>query len=158
MPDKAKPVPDGYNSVTPYLSLRGGSDAIAFYKRAFGAEEIYRMDMPGGKLGHAEIKIGDSRLMLADEFPEMPEAVCLSPETLKGSTVSLMIYLPNVDAAFQRAVDAGATVKRPVQDQFYGDRSGIVQDPFGHVWTLSTHMEDVAPEELAKRMAAMVPG
>lgn len=155
MPGKVKPVPDGYHSVTPYLSVRGGSDAIAFYKKAFGAEEIYRMDMPGGKLGHAEIRIGDSRVMLADEFPEMPEAVCLSPETLKGSTVGLMIYLPDVDAAFRRAVDAGATVKRPVQDQFYGDRSGTVQDPFGHVWTLATHVEDVAPEEMVKRMASM---
>jgi PhnB protein len=155
MAGKAKPVPDGYHNVTPYLSIRGASDAIAFYKKAFGAEEIYRMPMPEGKVGHAEIQIGDSRIMLADEFPDMPDAVAKSPATLGGTTFSLNVYIPDVDARFQRAVDAGATIKRPVKDQFYGDRSGILEDPFGFVWILSTHVEDLTPEEMQERMEAM---
>ncbi len=151
----AKPVPDGYHTVTPYLSIRGASQAVAFYKRAFGAEEIYRMEMPGDKIGHAEIQIGDSRIMLADEFPEMPDAVAKSPQALQGTTVGLMIYVPDVDARFKRAIDAGAKLRRPVQDQFYGDRSAVVEDPFGHMWTLATHVEDVSVEEMKRRMAAM---
>jgi PhnB protein len=158
MAGKVKSIPDGYHTVTPYLSLKGASDAIAFYKKAFGAEEIYRMEMPGNKVGHAEIQIGDSRLMLADEMPEMPDAVALSPRTLKGTTFGLNVYVSDVDARFKRAVDAGAKVKRPVTDQFYGDRSGTLEDPFGHIWTLSTHVEDVTPEEMKKRMAAMPQG
>ena len=158
MTAKVKPVPDGYHSVTPYLSIRGAADAIAFYKKAFGAEEIYRMDMPGGKVGHAELQIGDSRIMLADEFPDKPEAVAKSPQSLGGTTAGLNLYLEDVDARFKQAVDAGAKIKRPVEDQFYGDRSGTVEDPFGHVWTLSTHVEDVSPEEMKKRMAAMSHG
>jgi PhnB protein len=155
MAEKVSPVPKGYHTITPYISIKGAAAAIAFYKKAFGAEEIYRMDMPGDKVGHAEIQIGDSRLMLADEFPDMPDAVAKSPKTLNGTTTGFNIYIPDVDARFKRAVDAGAKVKRPVQNQFYGDRSGTVEDPFGHIWTLSTHVEEVSPEEMKKRMAAM---
>jgi PhnB protein len=158
MAKPVKPIPDGYYSLTYYISIRGASDAIAFYKKAFGAEELYRMPMPDGRVGHAELQIGDSRLMLADEMPEMPDAVSKSPRTLGGTTGGLMIYGPDVDARFKRAVDAGATVKRPVVDQFYGDRSGTVEDPFGHIWTLATHIEDVALDELKKRMDAMMKG
>ncbi|HKP98136.1 MAG TPA: VOC family protein [Fibrobacteria bacterium] len=155
MAGKVKPVPDGYHTLTPYISIRGASDAIAFYKKAFGAEELYRMDMPDGKLGHAELQIGDSRLMLADEFPDMPDAVAKSPRTLGGTTMGFNVYVPDVDARFQRAIDAGGKVKRAVQDQFYGDRSGTLEDPFGHIWTLSTHVEDLTPEQMKERMAAM---
>jgi PhnB protein len=158
MAARAKAVPDGYHSVTPYLSIKGASKAIAFYKKAFGAEEIYRLDMPDGRVGHAEIQIGDCRVMLADEMPEMPDAVARSPQTLKGTTTGFHIYVADVDAQFKRAVDAGGAVKRPVQDQFYGDRSGTIEDPFGHVWTVATHVEDVSPEEIKKRMASMSAG
>jgi PhnB protein len=150
----AKPVPEGYSTVTAYLSIKGAARAIDFYKRALGAEEVYRLDMPDGRIGHAELQIGSSRLMLADEMPEMPDAVCRSPQTLGGSTVGLAIYIADVDSQFKRAVDAGGKVKRPVQTQFYGDRSGTFEDPFGHVWTLSTHVEDVSPEEMKRRMAS----
>jgi PhnB protein len=155
MATNVKPIPDGYHSVTPYLSIQGAADAIAFYKRAFDAQEIFRMEIPGSRIGHAELQIGDSRIMLADEMPEMPEATAKSPRSLRGTTVGLMIYLDDVDACFQRALDAGATVKRPVKDQFYGDRSGTLEDPFGHLWTLATHVEDVSSEELSRRMASM---
>ena len=155
MSANAKPVPDGYHTVTPYLSIRGASEAIAFYRKAFGAEEIYRMEMPGNKIGHAEIQIGNSRVMLADEFPEMPDAVARSPVSLGGTSIGLMIYVPDVDARFKRAIDAGGKVRRPVQDQFYGDRSAVVEDPFGHIWTLATHVEDVSVEEMKRRMDAM---
>jgi PhnB protein len=154
MTSKVKPVPDGYHTVTPYISIRGASEAIEFYKRAFGAMELYRMPMPDGKVGHAELQIGDSRIMLADEFPEMPDAVAQSPASLGGTTFGFNVYIPDVDARFQTAVDAGATVRRPVQNQFYCDRSGVLQDPFGHIWTLSTHIEDLTPEEMQQRMAA----
>jgi PhnB protein len=158
MASPVKPIPDGYHSVTVYLSVKEAAKALAFYKRAFGAEEIYRLEMPDGKIGHAEIRVGDSRIMLADEMPEMPDAVTKSPQTLGGSSAGFCIYSPDTDALFKRAVDAGATVKRPVQNQFYGDRSGTVLDPFGHVWTLATHVEDVSPEEIRKRMAALPHG
>lgn len=151
---KVKSIPDGYHSVTPYLSIKGAAIAVEFYKRAFGAEEIFRLDMPDGKVGHAEIQIGDSRVMLADEMPEMPDAVAKSPQSLQGTTVGMHIYVTDVDARFQRAVDGGAIVKRPVQNQFYGDRSGTLLDPFGHLWTLATHVEDVSPDEMTKRMAS----
>ncbi|MEO7427199.1 MAG: VOC family protein [Fibrobacteria bacterium] len=154
IPD-VKPIPDGYHSVTPYLSVRGASEAIAFYRKAFGAEEIYRLEMPGDKIGHAEIQIGTSRLMLADEFPDMPDAIAQSPTALRGTSMSLLIYVPDVDSRFKRAIDAGGKVKRPVQDQFYGDRSAVVEDPFGHIWTLATHVEDVSVEEMKRRMEAM---
>lgn len=158
MANKVKPIPDGYHSLTTYLSVKGAAAAIAFYKQAFGAEELYRLPMPDGRVGHAELQIGDSRLMLADEMPEMPDAIAKSPRTLGGVASGLNIYVGDVDAQFKRAVDAGATVKRPVTNQFYGDRSGTVEDPFGHVWTIATHVEDVSPEEIAKRMAALPHG
>ena len=150
MPTKA--IPDGYHSVTPYLVMRDAAKAIDFYKRALGATEVFRFDAPGGKIGHAEIKVGDSVIMLADEMPDMGYR---GPQSLGGSAVSLMVYVEDVDSQFKRAVDAGAKVKQPVKDQFYGDRSGTLEDPFGHVWTIATHVEDVSEDELAKRAAAM---
>jgi PhnB protein len=155
MANQIKTIPDGYHSITPYLSIKGAAEALAFYKRAFGAAEIYRLGMPGGKIGHAEIQIGNSRIMLADEMPEMPDAIAKSPRSLQGTTFGLHIYVDDVDAQFQRAIDAGATVKRPVKDQFYGDRSGTLEDPFGHIWTIATHIEDVSIEEIGRRVAAM---
>ncbi|MDP9034305.1 MAG: VOC family protein [Myxococcota bacterium] len=158
MATKPKAIPDGYHSVTPYLSIQNAAKAIEFYKRALGATEVLRMDMPGGKVGHAELQIGDSRIMVADEFPEMPDTVARSPKTLGGTTFGINLYVEDVDARFKRAVEAGATVKRPVKDQFYGDRSGTVEDPFGHVWTISTHVEDVSSEEMGRRLASMPKG
>jgi PhnB protein len=146
-----KPIPEGYHSVTPYLIVRGGTEAIDFYKKAFGAVELFRMPAPGGKIGHAEIKIGDSPVMLADEFAEMGYK---GPQALGGSPVSLMIYLEDVDAVFHQAVEAGASVKEALQDKFYGDRMGTVTDPFGHVWHLATHKEDVSPDEMERRAKA----
>jgi PhnB protein len=147
-----KPIPDGYHTVTPYLYVRGAATAIEFYKKAFGANELFRMAAPGGKVGHAEMKIGDSPIMLADEHPEMD---VLGPQSRGGTTVSIVLYVDNVDALFTQAVAAGGKVTRPVKDQFYGDRSGTLTDPFGHVWTIATHKEDVSPQEMEKRMAAM---
>src|SRR5687767_7635955 len=147
-----KAIPDGYHTVTPYLIVRGGAAAIDFYRKALGAEELMRIDMGGGKLGHAEIKVGDSVVMLADEHPEMGYK---APQAYGGTPVSLALYVEDVDARVEQAVAAGAKLLRPVQDQFYGDRSGTVLDPFGHVWTIATHMEDLAPEEIARRAAQM---
>jgi PhnB protein len=144
-----KAIPDGYHSVTPYLIVDGAEEAIRFYERAFGASEVLRLPM-GDKIGHAEIRIGDSVVMLSDEWPDHGK---LGPKARGGATSSLMIYLEDVDGAFDRALAAGATVERPVEDQFYGDRSGTVLDPFGHSWTLSTHMEDLSEEEIQRRMA-----
>lgn len=144
----AKPIPAGYHSVTPYLIIKGAVDAIDFYKRAFGATESMRMQGPDGKIGHAEIRIGDSVVMLADEHPDMGYR---SPQSLGGAGVSLMVYVEKVDETFKRALAAGAKELRPVVNQFYGDRSGTLQDPFGHVWTVSTHVEDIAPEEMRRR-------
>jgi PhnB protein len=146
-----QPIPEGYHSVTPYLTVDGAAEAIRFYERALGATEVLRMPM-GDKIGHAEIKIGDSHVMLSDEWPEYGK---LGPKARGGSTSSLMIYLEDVDAAFERALAAGGVEEQPVEDQFYGDRSGRFVDPFGHSWILSTHVEDVAPEEMERRMAAM---
>ena len=146
-----KPIPEGYHTATPYLIIGGAADAIDFYKKAFGATELFRFPMPDGKIGHAEIKIGDSPIMLADEFPEMGHK---GPKSLGGSPVSLMIYVEDVDTVFNRAVDAGATVKEAVQDKFYGDRIGTLTDPFGHVWHVSTHKEDVSVEEMERRAKA----
>lgn len=145
------PIPEGYHSVTPYLIVDDAAAALDFYARAFGAAEVMRMPM-GDRIGHAEIRIGDSHVMLADEFPERGH---LGPRSRGGPTASLMIYLPDVDAAYARAVAAGATEIMPLEDQFYGDRSGTVADPFGHQWTLATHVEDVSPEEMGRRMEAM---
>jgi len=148
-----KPVPEGYHTVTPYLVMKGASEAIDFYTRVFGAKEVVRMDGPGGSIGHAEIMIGDSFIMLADESPEMGFQ---GPEAVGGTPVSLVIYIEDVDAVFARALAAGATETKPLKDQFYGDRSGTITDPFGHVWTISTHKEDVSPEEMDKRMKEMM--
>ncbi len=146
-----KPIPDGYHTVTPYLVVKDAAKAIEFYKVAFGATEFMRMAGPDGKIGHAEIRIGTSPVMLADEFPDMGFR---SPQSLGGAAVSLLVYVEDVDARFDQAVTAGATVLRPVKDQFYGDRSGTLTDPFGHVWTIATHKEDLTPEELHKRSEA----
>jgi PhnB protein len=143
-----KPIPDGYHTVTPYLVISGAAKAIEFYKQAFGAEELFRMADPSGKVGHAEIKIGDSIIMLADEHPEMGYK---GPKSYGGSPVGIMLYVRDVDAVAAKTVAAGATVTRPVQDQFYGDRSGTFTDPFGHVWTVATHKEDLSPDEIARR-------
>ena len=147
-----KPIPDGYHIVTPYIICKNAAEAIEYYKSAFGAIERMRLASPDGKIAHAEIEIGDSPVMLADEFPEMG---CLSPASVGGSPVSLMIYVEDVDARFEQAVNAGAEVMRPVQDQFYGDRSGMLKDPFGHVWSIATHTEDVPEEEIDRRFAEM---
>ena len=147
-----KPIPDGYHSVTPYLICRDAAKAIAFYQKAFGAEEKMRMPGPDGKIAHAEIRIGDSNVMLSDEHPKMN---FVGPATLNGTTVMLMIYVKDCDAVYDQAIKAGATSLRPLANQFYGDRSGTVKDPFGHIWTLSTHVEDVSDEEIVKRMKAM---
>lgn len=144
-------IPEGYHSVTPYLAIDGAEEAIEFYCRAFGATEIMRLPM-GDKLGHAEIKIGDSHVMLSDEWPDMG---ILGPKARGGATASMMIYVPDVDDAFQRAIDAGATVEKPVADQFYGDRTGTLIDPFGHRWTIGTHVEDVSEETMRERMSEM---
>ena len=146
-----KPIPDGYSTVTPYLIVHDAAGALEFYKKAFGATELMRFGGPGGKIGHAEIQIGNSRVMLADEHPEMG---ALSPRTIGGSASGLALYVEDVDARFQQAVAAGGKVLRAVADQFYGDRSGTLEDPFGHKWTLATHKEDVSPEEMHRRMEA----
>ena len=150
MPVKA--IPDGYYTVTPYLIIKGAAAALDFYKKAFGATEVMRLPAPGGKVGHAEIQIGNSRIMLGDEAPEMN---CKGPQTLGGSPVGICLYVEDADSRFKQALAAGATETRPIQDQFYGDRSGTLTDPFGHVWTIATHKEDVPPEEIQKRMAAL---
>ena len=146
-----KTIPEGYHSVTPHLMVNGGADAIEFYKKAFGAVELFRFPAPDGKIGHAEIKIGDSHIMLADEYPDMGYK---SPKTIGGSPVSLMIYVDDVDAVFNRAVESGGTVKEAVQDKFYGDRTGTLIDPFGHVWHVATHKEDVSMDEMERRAQA----
>ncbi len=145
-----KAIPDGYHTVTPYLIIKGAAEAIDFYRRAFGATELFRMESPDRKIGHAEIKVGDSIIMLADEFPDMGYS---GPQTLGGSAVSILLYVADVDARFNQAVAAGAKVQRPVKDQFYGDRAGTLVDPFGHVWTIATHKEDLTLEEVQKRAA-----
>lgn len=145
----AKPIPEGYHTATPYLILKDAPRALEFYKKAFGARELMRFADPGGKIGHAEIKIGNSPIMLADESPDMGYR---GPQSLGGTTVSIVLYVEAVDAWFARAIAAGGTELRPVKDQFYGDRSGTLADPFGHVWTIATHTEDVKPEEMHRRM------
>lgn len=152
MAGQVRPIPEGYHSVTPYLIIKGAAKALDFYQRAFGAKETVRMPGPGGKIMHAEIRIGDSMVMLADEHPEMDAR---SPEAFGGSPVKIHLYVEDVDAVFNQAVAAGATVERPLSNQFYGDRTGGVKDPFGYSWYIATHKEDVTPEEMKKRMAAM---
>jgi len=148
-----KPVPEGYHTLTPYLIVKGAAPALDFYAKALGATELFRLASPAGKVGHAEMKIGDSHFMLADEFPDRG---AVGPQAEGGHCVSFLVYVPSVDAAFARAVAAGAKAVRPVQDQFYGDRSGTLQDPFGHQWTLATHIEDVSPEEMQRRFETMM--
>jgi PhnB protein len=151
MSAEVKPIPEGYHTVTPYLILSGAGDAIAFYKKALGAEEVLRLADPGGKVHHAEISIGDSRVMLADEHLEIQ---ALSPKTVGGSPVSIHLYVEDVDRAVERAVAAGAKLVRPVADQFYGDRVGGIEDPFGYRWFIATHKEDLTIEEIRRRAAA----
>lgn len=151
MTSKVKSIPDGYHSLTPYLYLKGASDAIEFYKKAFGATELFRMGGPDGRVGHAEIKIGDSPIMLADENPAIGAT---SPQTVGSCPIGLMIYVDDVDAVFDRAVAAGATVTAPVTDKFYGDRMGGITDPYGYSWYIATHVEDVSPEEIERRAAS----
>ena len=143
--------PKGYHTVTPYLVVKGGGAAIDFYGKAFGAKELFRMPDPSGRVGHAEIKIGDSVVMLADEHPELGY---LGPQSQGGTPVSLMIYVEDVDTVFKQAISHGAEQKKPVKDEFYGDRMGTVIDPFGHIWHIATHKEDVSQEEMSKRAKA----
>jgi PhnB protein len=140
MANKVKPIPEGYHNITPYLVIKGAAAAIDFYKQAFGATEIMRMPQPDGRVGHAELKFGDSVVMLADEYPELQ---VVGPKTLGNTSVGLLLYLDDVDKAVERAVSLGATIKKPIADQFYGDRTGTIEDPFGHKWTLAVHIEDV---------------
>ena len=152
MSEKMNPIPEGYKGATPYLCVSGAASAIDFYKQAFGATETMRIADPSGKIGHAEIKIGEAPIMLADEFPEMGFR---SPQSLGGSPVTIHLYVEDVDTVVSQAATAGAKVVRPVEDKFYGDRAGQLEDPFGHAWYIATHKEDIAPEEIQKRAAAM---
>jgi PhnB protein len=154
MQNNVKYKPDGFHAVTPYLTVHDAKQAIDFYKRAFGARERVVMPMPDGKIAHAELQIGDSIVMLGEECPEHGN---VSPQTLEGSPVGLALYVEDVDKTFDRAVDAVASVKEPVGDKFWGDRSGSLTDPFGHKWMLLTHVEDVPPQEMKKRMADAFP-
>jgi PhnB protein len=151
-----KPVPEGYHTVTPYLAVDDAAEAIEYYKKAFGAQERVRMNTPDGKIGHAELEIGDSLVMLSDPFPQ---ASTKPPRELGGTTASVFMYVEDVDAVVKQAVDAGATIEMEIANQFWGDRFGTVADPFGHLWSIATHVEDVPPEEMAERakaaMAAM---
>jgi PhnB protein len=148
-----KPIPDGYHTATPYLVVHDAAAAIEFYKKAFNAEEIGRFATPDGKVGHAEIRVGDSPIMLADECPQFGAR---SAKSFGGTPVSIMLYVRDVDAVYQQAIAAGATVLVPVSNKFYGDRSGCLTDPFGHQWTISTHVEDVSHEEVKRRMAEFI--
>jgi len=144
---EVKKIPEGYHSITPALIVKDGNAAIEFYKKGFGAEERHRMKSPDGRIGHAELRIGDSIVMLTDEFPEMK---CLSPKSIGGSPVSMYIYVEDVDDTFNKAVSAGAKVLDPVKDQFCGDRHGRIEDPFGHLWSIATHKKDLSSEEMKK--------
>jgi PhnB protein len=150
-----KAIPAGHHTASPYLAIKNAAEALEFYKKAFGANEIYKLMMPDGRLGHAEMRVGDSIIMMADEFPEYGGK---APQTLGGSPVSIYLYVEDVDAFFKKALAAGAKERKPVMDQFYGDRSGQLEDPFGHLWWVATHKEDVAPEEIQKRAEAMFAG
>jgi PhnB protein len=148
-----KPIPEGYPEVMPYLIVDGANDAIEFYKSVFGASERMRMPMPGGRIGHAELTIGDSLIMLADENPEMGAR---GPRSIGGSPVRIFVYVNDVDAVFDRAMTAGAKGTQELEDRFYGDRAGQFEDPFGHFWDVATHIEDVSPEEMSKRAAEVM--
>jgi len=155
MAKQVKAIPEGFEGATPYLCIKGAADAIEFYKKAFGATETMRLAGPDGRIGHAEFQIGKARVMMADEYPEMGFR---GPQTLGGSPVTIHIYVDDIDAFAARAEAAGAKVKRPVADQFYGDRSGQFEDPYGHIWSFATHKEDLSPEEMDKRAAAFTSG
>ena len=155
MAKAVKPIPEGYQAVTPYLSVAGAAQALDFYEKAFGAREIMRVESPGGKVGHAEIEIGGSRIMMADEFPDMGFR---GPKSYGGSPVHIHLYVEDADRTVEQAVAAGAKVIRAVANQFYGDRSGSVEDPFGHVWHIATHMEDLTSEEIQQRAGAATSG
>ena len=149
MNSRIKPIPSGFHTLTPHLVVKGASQAIEFYKKAFGAEEIARVSGPDGKsLMHADLKIGDSHVFLVDEFPEMD---CRGPQSIGGTAVTIHMYVEDVDAAFGKAVAAGAQVKMPLADMFWGDRYGVLADPFGHAWSMAAHKEDLTPEEIRKR-------
>ncbi len=150
-----KAVPEGYHSATPYMTVRDAAAALAFYKEAFGAEEMFRLTEPGGRIGHAEFRIGDSPIMISDEYPDFG---ALSPASLGGSPIKMMLYVPDCDAAVKRAVAAGATVLRQPTDQFYGDRTAMVSDPFGHTWFLQTRIEEVPPQEMQRRYTKAMGG
>jgi len=152
MPSRVEPIPEGHRTVTPYLAIKNAAQALEFYKRAFGAIESYKLMMPDGRVGHAEIRLGDSLIMLSDGFPEFGGK---APDTLGGSPVSLHLYVEDVDAFVTKALEAGAKERQPVMDQFYGDRSGQLEDPFGHLWWVATHKEDVSPDEMQKRVREM---
>jgi PhnB protein len=152
MPTTVTPIPEGHRTVAPYLAIKNAASALEFYKQAFGASETYRLILPDGRVGHAEIRLGDSLIMLSDEFPEFGGK---APETLGGSPVSIHLYVDDVDAVFRKALAAGARELKAVVDQFYGDRSGQLEDPFGHLWWVATHKEDVAPEEMQRRVRAL---
>ncbi len=152
MAKPVKPIPDGYTAVTPYITVKGAAAALDFYKKAFGAEEAYRLNSPDGKVAHAEIRIGGAVVMLHDE---MPDWKAFSPQTIGDTACSLMLYVKDADAVTQRAVEAGATLTMPVADQFYGDRCGAIKDPFGHKWSIATHIEDLSNDEIGKRAAKM---
>jgi PhnB protein len=153
---KVSYIPNDYHTITPYLIIKGAAQAIEYYKKVFGATEAVRMNGPDGKVGHAELKIGNSRIMLADENPSMGQGHA-SASTIGTSPVSLYVYLPDVDRVIRQAVVEGAKILKPVEDQFYGDRSGFIQDPFGHFWSVATHVEDVSPKELEERMKKLRP-
>ncbi|WP_027158891.1 VOC family protein [Methylobacter luteus] len=143
-----RPIPDGYHNITPYLCIKGATEAIEFYKRAFDAAEVFRLVTPGGEIGHAEIRIGDSSLMLSDACDQSP---LRNPQSQGGSSIGLYLYVADVDAQFAKAVGAGAKVISPLLDQFYGDRTGTLEDPFGHIWYLASHIEDLSHEEISRR-------
>ncbi len=155
MSAKVNPIPKGYETATPYICCKGAAEAIEFYKKAFGAEELMRLETPGGGIGHAEVKIGGGIIMIADEYPDMGFR---SPQSIGGTPVSIYIYVTDVDALAKRAAAAGAKILRPVADQFYGDRSVSLEDPFGHRWGFATHVEDVSPEEITRRAKAKFGG
>lgn len=155
MAEKVRPVPEGYRTITPYLVVKGAAEALDFYAKAFGAEEVVRMPGPDGSVMHAEVKIGDSMLMLSGESPDCGQ---LGPVSRGGTTCTMMLYVEDCDASFKRAVDAGCTATQAPKDEMWGDRFAKVTDPFGHQWAFATHIEDVSPEEMQKRMAAMFQG
>jgi uncharacterized glyoxalase superfamily protein PhnB len=155
MSQSASPIPEGFHSITPHLVCENAAEALAFYQRAFGAQEVGRMDGPGGKIMHAELRIGDSMLMLADAFPEYGSR---GPRALQGTPVTIHMYVEDADAVWQRAIDAGATVEMPLEDAFWGDRYGQVVDPFGHRWSIATHQRDMTPQQIEEAMRSAMPG